>query len=241
MEGKRVLITGGCSGLGKALAERYAASGDNVTVADIAPQEAAPPHTQHVRFDCEHPSFSWLADAKPYDIVICNAGISNSDDFLATGHEHDSRLMQINALGHIALVRELLKAEKIVQGGRLAFVISGTAFLPFSIAIAYAASKAALDGFAHALAPYVYGQGISITRIYPGPMKTPHAEKYYVKYNEGKGASPERVAACVIRGITARKSRIIPDSTSRLFWLASCLMPSLLVRMVARKYHRSTK
>lgn len=237
MASKRILITGACSGLGKALAERYSAAGYEVTVADIAPSEAAPPQAHYVRFDCEHPTFAWLADAEAFDIVICNAGISNSDDFLHTGHEHDSRLMQINALGHIALVRELLKAGKVNDDGRLAFVISGTVFLPFSIAIAYAASKAALDGFAHALAPYVYGRGISVTRIYPGPMKTPHAEKYYAKYNEGKGTSPERVAACIVGGIEARKQRIMPDAASRLFWLASSIVPRLLVRMVAKKYH----
>ena len=237
MAGRRILITGGCSGLGKALAERYVASGDNVTVADIAPRGAAPPKVQHVSFDCEHPSFEWLVGTEVFDIVICNAGISNSDDFLHTGSEHDSRLMQINALGHIALVRELLKAGKIRDGGRIAFVISASQFLPFSIAISYGASKAALDGFAHALAPYVYGRGITVTRIYPGPMKTPHAEKYYAKYNEGKGTSPERVAACIMRGIEARKQRIMPDTVSRLLWLASCLFPRLLVRMVSRKYH----
>ena len=237
MVSKHILITGGCSGLGKALAEQYALAGDAVTVADIAPRETAPPHTQHMPFDCEHPSFEWLAGTEAFDIVICNAGISNSDDFLHTDVENDFRLMQINALGHMALVRELLKTEKAKNGVRLAFVISGTAFLPFSIAIPYAASKAALDGFAHALQPYVYGRGITVTRIYPGPMKTPHAEKYYAKYNEGKGASPERVAKCILRGIEARNQRIMPDAASRLFWLASCLFPRFLVRMIWRKYH----
>jgi NAD(P)-dependent dehydrogenase (short-subunit alcohol dehydrogenase family) len=236
MAAKRLLITGGCSGLGRALAERNIVDGHDVTVADIASKAHAPLHCRHVQFDCEHPAFEWLNNVAPFDIVICNAGISNSDDFVGTSGELDSRLMQINALGHIALVRELLKKEKIVKGGRLAFVISASQFLPFPIAISYAASKAALDGFAHAVAPYVFSRGISVTRVYPGPMKTPHAAKYYARFDTGKGGDPKSVAARVNRGISARRRRVLPDNAALLFWLASLAFPALLGYFVRRKY-----
>ncbi|MDE3016997.1 MAG: SDR family oxidoreductase [Pseudomonadota bacterium] len=229
----RVLITGGSSGLGACLAAGYAKAGDHVTVADIAaPQGSA----AYVYFDCGQPDFEWLADAPPFDIVICNAGISDSEDFLHTDSALDERLMRINTLGHMALVRELLRQEKMAHGGRLAFIVSASVFLPFPIAIAYAASKAALDGFALALEAYLVGRRISVTRIYPGPMRTPHAGKYYSRFNEGKGASPEIVARRIVKALQKRKQTLIPDMPARLFYLGALLCPALLARLTHRKY-----
>jgi cyclic-di-GMP-binding biofilm dispersal mediator protein len=236
MPGKRVLITGGCSGLGQSLALLYAASGYHVTVADIADQSTAPQGCDYVYFNCAQPTFEWLSSAQSFDTVVCNAGISNSEDFMGTDAELDSHLMRTNALGHIALVRELLKAQKIQQDGRLAFVLSATQFMPFPIAVGYAASKAALDGFAHAIAAYVWGQGISVTRIYPGPMNTPHAQKYYARYDQKKGANTDAVAKRICQGIQKRHAKVLPDKVASLFWLASCCSPQSMVYLAWRKF-----
>jgi NAD(P)-dependent dehydrogenase (short-subunit alcohol dehydrogenase family) len=236
MRTNRVLITGGCSGLGQSLALRYVAAGYHVTVADIADQSATPVGCDYVYFNCAQPNFDWLGSAQSFDTVVCNAGISNSEDFMGTDAELDSHLMRTNALGHIALVRELLKAQKIQQDGRLAFVLSATQFMPFPIAIGYAASKAALDGFAHAIAAYVWGQGISVTRIYPGPINTPHAQKYYAGYQQNKGANVDAVALRIFHGVQKRRAKVLPDKAASFFWLASRCAPQSMVYFAWRKF-----
>jgi NAD(P)-dependent dehydrogenase (short-subunit alcohol dehydrogenase family) len=235
---KRVLITGGCSGLGRAMALQHVVLGNQVTVADISAKASAPEHCQYLHFDCAEPNFDWLTYTPQFDILICNAGISNSADFQHNAADLDRQLMQINTLGHIALVRALLRQEKLAHGGNIVFIISACQYLPFSIAISYSASKAALDGFAHALEPYVRSRNIAITRVYPGPMNTPHAKKYYSAYQQGAGAPSSAIAKRIIRATQLRRRQLLPDWLARLFWLASVLCPSALSFLVWRKYHR---
>ena len=93
-----------------------------------------------------------------------------------------------------------------------------------------------MSGLAHALEPYLRGRGISVTCVYPGPIKTPHATKYYARFDEGKGASPEKVAKAVERAIRRRSRRCRPDGVGRLFYFASIFAPGLLARITHAKY-----
>jgi NAD(P)-dependent dehydrogenase (short-subunit alcohol dehydrogenase family) len=235
VSGRHVLITGGSSGLGACLAEAYRNAGDHVTIADVAAPQVA---NCYVHFDCGKPDFSWIEDVARFDIVICNAGISNSEDFVRTDSAVDELIMRVNTLGHMALIRMLLTRGKIRSGGRVAFIVSATQWLPFPIAIAYAASKGALDGFAHALEAYVVGQDITITRVYPGPMRTPHAEKYYARFNRGKGTRPPAIARRIVTALEKRKRRVLPDRIAILCYIGSSLCPRLLCRLTYYTYFR---
>jgi NAD(P)-dependent dehydrogenase (short-subunit alcohol dehydrogenase family) len=223
-----VLITGGSSGLGACLAEAYLNAGEQGTIADVIAPEAA---SSYVQFDCAKPDFAWIDDVAVFDIVICNACISNSEDFQRTNSAMDELVMRLNTLGHMALIRELLTRERIRPGGRLAFIISATQWLPFPIAIGYAASKGALDGFAHALESYLVGRGITVTRVYPGPMCTRHAEKFYARFNRGKGNEPSTIARRVVHAVEKRKRRLIRDLVAWLCCVCSALSPRLLCRL----------
>ena len=117
----------------------------------------------------------------------------------------------------------------IQTNGRIAFISSATVFLPFPIALAYASSKAALDGFAHALEAYTVKHGITVTRVYPGPMKTDHIRYYPGHANTG--LTPAKILPAIVRGIRQRKRQVYPDMNSRLFKLASLIMPSVLPRL----------
>lgn len=259
----RVLITGGASGLGRALALQYAGAGREVLVLDrdrtagqslvdeVARRPGAsdgvPSGPGKVRFaeldlaDCEATRLGpvlgeALASGAPFDVVVCNAGISSSDDFLTTSRTHDETILNVNLIGHMQLLKALLTRGLIARRGRLGLVASATVYLPFPVALAYGASKAAVAGLAHALDPFLRGAKISVSCIYPGPLLTPHAEKYYRRFNEGKGADPRRVARRIVRGLDLRKRRIHPDLASGVFAFLAEFVPGLLAWIVHVKY-----
>lgn len=236
----RTLITGGADGLGRVLAMHYLQHGSHVTILDIDTdqgQSFAQAHDTADFLPADLAAFDndmLPATLAPLDLVICNAGISVSGDFTELASEREEAVFAVNCLGHIRLIKRLLQESRLNSGARLVFICSATAFLPFPIAVSYAASKAALDGFAAALEPYVRGAGMSVTRVYPGPMRTGHG-RYYAGYDQGRGTDPERILPAIVRGVARRKPRVLPDRASRLLYLGS-LVPGLLPRLAHRQY-----
>lgn len=237
MNTKNVLITGGADGLGRELALRYAEAGFRVTVLDVDQVKGNELHLQHgdisfLPFDLStFTEMDLSAVSGPYDIVICNAGISISGNFLKIPFAKERDVFEVNVLGHINLIKLLLRLNKIAQQARLAFILSGFIYLPFPIAIAYSASKFALEGFARALETYLLGEKISVTRIYPGPMKTNHQKKYYQDLHEDRGVEPRQITPAIMRAIARRKRKVFPDTLSKLFHIGSVIFPGLLFRL----------
>jgi len=236
----RALITGGANGLGRVLATHYLQHGSHVTILDVDTdqgQSLAQTHDAADFLPADLVAFDndmLPATLAPLDLVICNAGISVSGDFAELATEREEAVFAVNCLGHIRLIKRLLQGSHLNTGARLVFICSATAFLPFPIAVSYAASKAALDGFATALEPYVRGAGMSVTRVYPGPLRTSHV-RHYADYDQGRGTDPERIVPAIVRGVARRKRRVLPDRASRLLYLGS-LVPGLLPWLAHRQY-----
>ncbi len=226
---QRVLITGGSDGLGRALGRYYRSAGDDVWVIDIQEPNASEGF-EFVAMDMSAFSADALKALKdPFDIVICNAGISVSGDFVTIPDDKEDQVMDINFTGHRRLIKYLLSKQLINHKGRIAFVCSATQYLSFPIALTYSASKGAMDGFAQALESYLTAQQISVTRIYPGPMNTAHSKYYPGAATEG-GRRPEQSVPSIVRGIERRKRKVCPDPISRFYRVASRIAPRQLAR-----------
>lgn len=227
---RRVLITGGASGLGRALVDEYLRNGKTrcIHVWDIDEEAGSALARAHGRVTFEKVDMGdeqSVADAvarllstrENVDTLICNAGISCCGGFPFTDWDSEMKVMRINLHGHLRLLRELLAGRGIRRNGRVAFVVSASVVLPFPVAVVYAASKAGLNGFADALEPWLRHYGISVTRIYPGPMRTPHQQKYYAEMKPHSGATPEKIARISARAIARRRRRVWPDGPSKFF------------------------
>lgn len=156
--------------------------------------------------------------SKNYDMLICNAGISLSWDFRKHSLTENQRLMNINTLGHIELVRVLLKKNIFRSGWSIWFIASASEMLPFPIALWYSASKWALRAFADSLRSYLIGKKISVSTVFPWPMPTAHV-KYYGKEiinNEKTQKKILGIAAKALKWIEKRKRNIYPDIVSKI-------------------------
>lgn len=224
---KKILITGWCSGLWWEIAQEALRKWYLVDILDISPsnKESIMLSEGMSFFQCDvsQVSETLIQTLGIYDVVICNAGISLSWDFLEHSLSQEASLFRVNTLWHMQLIRLLLTHDKICRWGAISCIISASEMLPFPIALWYAASKWALNWFARALRSYLIGRHISVSCVYPGPMPTAHV-KYYGQNQKNDLKSlkkVQKIARKVLRGTEKKKRNIYPDIVSKCIKIIS--------------------
>lgn len=181
---KTVLITGGGSGIGEAMAYQFAAKGTNVILTGRRIETL-----EKVRKACEaygvkawtktvdveksesiDELVAWIrSEGHLIDFLLLNAGISQRALTLETDISVDRRLMEVNYFGGIYLVKSL-KDMFIERGVHISVVSSVSGVFGFPVRSAYCASKHAIHGFYETIA-LEYPQ-IKTTIIIPGRIHT---------------------------------------------------------------------
>lgn len=177
------IVTGGSSGIGRAVTEALISDGHKVMVVDQAPPPADL-DTEYFQTDIGSPSD--LADfaaairgREIHDLIHC-AAVGQWSLFADTSSEDWSRILRVNLEGTVGIVREVLPAMQ--HGGRIVFFASGTVFKGVAGMTAYTASKAGVIGFARSLAHEVGEKEITVNVISPGITRTPMMEE--IKHTE---------------------------------------------------------
>ncbi|WP_291728802.1 SDR family NAD(P)-dependent oxidoreductase [Leisingera sp. F5] len=176
---RRVLVTGGGTGIGKAIAHAFAADGCHVTIAGRrrAPLEAA---AEGLNLDIREADVTDEAQVEalfdtPYDVVIANAGTGVAARIEDVELEDWQRTLTVNMTGTFLTFRAALRAG-MKPGGRL-MAIASTASLQGGAQIpAYAASKHGVLGLVRSVAQSVAKRGITCNAICPGFVDTEMAE-----------------------------------------------------------------
>ncbi len=170
---RSILITGTTSGIGKALADRYEARGDQV----IGVGRKAEGAGLYCRADLSSPGAVDKIDAflkehriESLDRVIHNAGVGFYGSVAGQGPESIDSLLAVNLETPIELTRRLYPRLKAARG-RVVFVSSVAAALPCPRYGVYAATKAALGGFARALRVEWEG-AVDVQTLFPGATDT---------------------------------------------------------------------
>lgn len=181
---KTVLITGGGSGIGEAMAYQYAMKGTNVILTGrrIETLEKVQKKCQELgvnawcrTVDVEKPESidelaAWIRkEGHLLDFLFLNAGISQRALTLETDISVDRRLMEVNYFGGIYLVK-VLKDMFLERGVHIGVVSSVSGVFGFPVRSAYCASKHAIHGFYETIA-LEYPQ-IKTTIIIPGRIHT---------------------------------------------------------------------
>jgi 3-oxoacyl-[acyl-carrier protein] reductase len=169
-----VLVTGGNRGLGRAIADRFAATGHRVvTTWNSEPGGAHPQRRCDVR-DARQVAdlFAWIDEEHgDLDAVVSNAGYGYRDLTLHVSPERFRDVVDTNLVGSFLVAREAARRMVRRRAGSIVLVSSTAALVgPASIA-SYAAAKAGLVGLARSMAREVGSRRVRVNVVAPGLLE----------------------------------------------------------------------
>jgi NAD(P)-dependent dehydrogenase (short-subunit alcohol dehydrogenase family) len=218
LKGKRVVVTGGASGIGSAIVEAFALQGAKVFFVDILDKEAdglikkingvehAPIYKQCDLTDLDAVS-AFFADVGPIDVLVNNAG---NDDRHKLGDitpaYWDDRIA-VNLRHMLFCTKEVASGMKKRGGGAIINFGSISWHLGLPDLVIYETAKAGIEGMTRALARELGPDNIRVTAVVPGNVKTPRQMKWYTPEGESEivdqqslktRVEPEHVASLVL-------------------------------------------
>ena len=157
-----VVVTGGTRGIGRAVADRFAAAGDRVVALG--------------RGDCDVTSEAAVAACfegiGPVDVLVNNAGVSAGADVARTTLEDWRAQIDVNATGAFLCTRAVLGGMRERDTGRIVTVASTAGLEGAKYTAAYTASKHAAVGLTRAVAAEVAGTGVTANAVCPAFVRT---------------------------------------------------------------------
>ncbi|MBV8878733.1 MAG: bifunctional rhamnulose-1-phosphate aldolase/short-chain dehydrogenase [Planctomycetaceae bacterium] len=204
------VVTGGASGLGRAIAERFAAEGCHVVITDLdgegarraaeaVAQKVGDPHRAlGIRADATSESETAAAFShavRAYggvDVLVCNAGIVQTAPVEKISEETWDRHFDVNVKGYFLAAREAVRIMKAQGWGSIVFNASKAAYAATSENAAYASSKAAVAALARNLALELAPTGIRVNYFNADFVDTPMMRKMIQDRAAAKGISTEQ-------------------------------------------------
>lgn len=228
--GKRVLITGGGTGIGADMAHSFASLGADVWItgrrADVLNKVASNMtsiKSQICDVTQEADIINLFDKMGCADIVIANAGAAESAPFDKTSLELWQSLMDVNLTGVFLTLREglrRLKAEKRTFG-RLIAISSITGKIGYPYIGAYAASKHGVLGMVKVAALEVAKTGVTVNAICPGYLTTEMTEKSIENIATKTGISHDEAADRLKIYTPQRRLFEVEEVTAAALYLAS--------------------
>ena len=238
-EGRKALITGGSSGIGKAFAEHLAKDGFRLTlvarrleilsVVKLELEEKYSAIVDIISVDLSKTDWRYkIALTKiEFDIIINSAGDGYPGDFGSKDLEIDKSLIQLNCSTPMELTHQALPYLK-AKGGGIIFVSSTMGYIGIPMMANYSATKSYMISFGEALYHEVKEHNVSVEVVTPGATKTPGTEKYDVNYDALpiKWMEPEEVAKEALSNL-GKKALVVPGWVN---WLAAGMSNCILTR-----------
>lgn len=185
LDGKVAFVTGGASGIGRAIADRLAEEGARLAIADLDVEGAIRAATEigrgvlGIQVDISNSGSVYSAVAQavaalgPIDVLVNNAGWEKAGPFVNSSEETWDKLLAINLRGPITCARAVLDQMIERRRGKILSIASDAGRVGSSGEAVYAAAKAGIIGFSKSLAREVARYGINVNVVAPGPTDTP--------------------------------------------------------------------
>lgn len=257
MSSKTVWIIGASSGIGAAVAERYARENYKLILsarsegklAEICERSSAEcvvfPLDVSASADMNEKVNKLWSENGPVDIVVYSAGITQRAQALETKLAVDRQIMEVNYFGAVAAAKAIVPLMIENGGGKMVVLTSVMGKFSSPMRTAYAASKHALHGFFDGLRAETADTGMTFTLVAPGFVKT--GISYHSLKGNGKpygkmaepqanGMHPDRLADIIVKAADKGSLEIAPGGIwERLGLYLKRFFPSIFARAIVKK------
>jgi NAD(P)-dependent dehydrogenase (short-subunit alcohol dehydrogenase family) len=210
LNGRAALVTGGATGMGRAIARRLAQAGADVAICGLPenPLEEAAAELralgvralaletdQGIAADCEEVVARTLREFGRLDILVNSAGaLGQIGPVTELDTEQWEAAMRVNLTGLMVLCRESVKLMLSAgRGGSIINISSGAVRRPVPHRAPYIAAKWAMVGFGQALAMEVGRQNIRVNAILPGAVATERFRRMTAIMAESRGTTVDAI------------------------------------------------
>lgn len=226
LSGKKVLVTGGGTGVGADLALGFANEGAQVVICGRRPaplhateEKHAHIHSALCDITVEQEVMDLFKTHGPFDIVIANAGQANSSPLAKTSLEQWHGMLAVNLTGTFLVFREALRQMK--GWGRLISICSTAGLKGYARVAPYAAAKHGVIGLTRSLALEVARQPVTVNAICPGFLDTDMTQESIRTIVEKTGRSAKEARAA-LEAFNPQNRLFQPSEvTATALWLCS--------------------
>jgi short-subunit dehydrogenase len=264
--GGTAVVTGAAGGIGEALAARLAARGSSLVLVDrdeerlddvagrlraAHPALALATHVADLSDDeqTEALAATLAAEHPETTLLVNNAGVALGGRFDQVTLEEFDWVMAVNFRAVVRLTHALLPVLKAHPGAHLVNVSSVFGIFAPPGQAAYAASKFAVRGFSEAVRHELAENGIGVTVVHPGGIRTRIAESARTgsgvsmeEYERGRRQfaklltmPPETAAAQIVDAVEKRRPRLLIGWSAKVPDVLARLLPGSYWRLIARR------
>ena len=256
LKDKVIWITGASSGIGEALAIAAAAQGAKLVLSArresellrvksicASAQNVAVLPLDLTNFDAAVAAARAADFFGPIDLLVNNAGISQRGTVVQTEMAVYRRIMELDFFACVALTKALLPALVARKSGHIVTISSVVGYVGTPLRSGYAAAKHALHGFYDALRAEVWREGVKVTLICPGYIKT-NVSLNAITGDGGKhglmdsgqlrGMEPAECAAQIWAAVAAGREEALIGAKEAVFVRLKRFFPGLMSYAIKR-------
>jgi NAD(P)-dependent dehydrogenase (short-subunit alcohol dehydrogenase family) len=269
--GATAIVTGGASGIGRALSQRLAKLGADVTVVDLQTDLAASAACSIkaagglaqsatldiTDFEATNALYkSVAARSGKLDFVFNNAGIWMMGNADAFSLDDWNRLINVNLRGTIHGTKAAYDIMMKQKSGHIINTASVAGLIPDPGCTAYSTTKHAIVGLCKSLRVEAARNGVNVSALCPGVVQTPlldgggqfgkvfdqvDPDRMHQMWKRMRPMSAEAFAEKSLRDVAKNKAIIVWPIGGKLFWLIDRLSPSLSIKMARNLYDSNQK
>lgn len=249
---RHVVITGGASGLGRAMAERFITEGDRVAICDADPDAVAafadihPSHiaeSADVTVEAQMQAFfdrievTWPA----VDVVCANAGTGGPAGRIEDLSLADwNRCIEVNLSGTFLTCRWAARVMRAAGQGLIVLTSSTAGQFGYPLRSPYATAKWGIVGLTKTLAMELGPSGVRVNAICPGAVEGDRMDRVVAMEAAASGKTEDEVRALYVKGVSLRTWVTAEDVADTVWWLASPQAKRISGQILAIDGHTET-